>query len=580
MTKIEKIKIDYNSVPLSEYPRPLLKRDSYFSLNGDWDLCITKDPNNIEFNKHCMVPYAVESPLSGVNHLLDADEYLIYKKHVVLPLKFVKDHLILHFEGVDQICDVYINDQKIGSHIGGYTKFQFNIENYIVTNEFDIFVVVKDESDTSFHSIGKQKLKRGGIFYTTTSGIYKPVWLESVNDAYIKDIIYTTLYDKGCMRIRLNASIDGTCKVKIDNQEFLMNTNQETLFKPEKFIPWEPNNPYLYKVEIEFLDDKVESYFALRKVEIKTAFDGYKRLYLNNKPIFIKGVLDQGYYFLGNLTPSTYEDYSNEIKNLKFLGYNTIRKHIKTEIDLFYYYCDKLGMLVIQDFINGGEKVSKKATFLPGLIPSYKGRKDNKSYKTYGRNNAQGQTEWINESKIIQKELFNHPSIIIYTIFNEGWGQFDSVKNYSRFKDNDPTRLYDTTSGWVDFGKSDFLSIHNYFYKNKIHKDRFDLDRPQFLSEYGGYGLYLKDHFYGTKPFGYRRYKTIEELTNHFVSLHNKYIIPLIEKGLMGTIYTQVSDVEDEINGLYTFDRKVLKIDADSIREINTKIDEVYKNIK
>lgn len=580
MTKIEKINVDFNSVPLSDYPRPLLKRDSYISLNGDWELAITKNKDEINFDTHCLVPYCVESPLSGVNHLVDSNEILIYKKHIVLPQEFLKKHLLLHFEGVDQTCDIYVNKTKVGSHIGGYTKFSFDIENYLLSNEFDLYVVVKDLSDTSYHSIGKQRLKRGGIFYTTTSGIYKPVWLEALDENYIKDIHYSVLFYKQCIILRVNSTFSGIAKIKIDNQELLINTNQETLIKLEEFHPWSLKDPYLYNVEITFFDDKVSTYFALRKVEIKKASDGHKRLYLNDKLVFIKGVLDQGYYFLGNLTPRSYDDYFSEISKLKDLGYNTIRKHIKTEMDLFYYYCDKLGMLVIQDFINGGEKVSKKASFLPGLFPNYKGKKDDKHYKVYGRENKKGQTEWVNESKTIQYELLNHPSIIAYTIFNEGWGQFDSEKNYKRFKNLDPSRLYDTTSGWVDFGASDFNSIHNYFYKNKIHKDRFNLDRPQFLSEYGGYGLYLKDHFYGTKAFGYRRYKSCDELTSHFEKLHKEEIIPLISGGLMGTIYTQVSDVEDEVNGLFTFDRKVLKVQEEVIKEINKKIDDIYNKLK
>lgn len=580
MTKINKLNIDFNSKPLNDYPRPLLKRDSYFSLNGDWEIALTKDLNNVTFDKHCLVPYAVESPLSGVNHLLDADEYIIYKKHVVLPFNFKKKHLILHFEGVDQSCVVYINEQEVGRHIGGYTKFSFDIAKFVTTNEFDIKVVVEDKSDASFHSIGKQRLNRGGIFYTTTSGIYKPVWLESLDENYVKDVFYKVLYDEKCIILKILTTASSIAKVKIDNQELIVNTNQETLIKLENFHPWSLVKPYLYKVNITFFDDIVESYFALRKIEIKKASDGYKRFYLNNEPCFLKGVLDQGYYFLGNLTPRSYDDYYREILILKELGYNTIRKHIKTEIDLFYYYCDKLGMLVIQDFINGGEKVSKKATFLPGLFPNYKGKKDNKCYKVYGRNNLEGRKEFLHESKIIQYELFNHPSIIAYTIFNEGWGQFDSVENYKVFKNHDSTRFYDTTSGWVDFGASDFNSIHNYFYKNKIHKDRFNLDRPQFLSEYGGYGLYLDNHFYGKKPFGYRRYKTINELTEHFEKLHKNEVIPLIKKGLMGTIYTQVSDVEDEVNGIFTFDRKILKIKKEKIIEINKEIDEIYKGIK
>lgn len=582
MNKIKKIKIDYNEIPLKEYPRPQLTRESYLSLNGDWEYAIidAKDRNEkVDFKNHIMVPYAVESPLSGVNHLLRPDEIIIYNKLVKLPKDFKKQVLMLHFEGVDQICDVYINNQKVGSHIGGYCKFALDITKYALDDDFYISVVCVDKTDSSFHSRGKQALKRGGIFYTSSSGIFKSVWLEALPYEYIKDIRYTTLFKEKCLRMFIEANRDGVCMVKINNQEILMNANQETLIKLETFHVWSIDDPYLYNVSVRFFDDNVRSYFGLRNIEINYASDGFPRLYLNGKLTFIKGVLDQGYYYLGNLTPQTHMDYLNEITDLKALGYNTIRKHIKTEDDLFYYYCDTKGMLVIQDFINGGTRYSKLATFFPGLLPDLYKIKDNK-YKTFGRENAEGQTEWINESKQIQKELYSHPSVIIYTIFNEGWGQFDSKLNYKRFKNNDPTRLYDTTSGWVDFGASDFKSVHNYFYKNRVHKDEYKENRPQFLSEYGGYGLYLEDHFYGKDPWCYKTFKDTKTLSNEFENLHKTYILPMISKGLMGTIYTQVSDVEDEINGLYTFDRKILKINKASIQHINKLIDIEYSKIK
>lgn len=575
MIKLKKIDIDYDSVPLSEYPRPLLVRDSYLSLNGKWEIGIinVKDKDKpFKCDKNCLVPFSVESPLSGVNHLLRPDEIIVYHKHIIMPDGFKKDHLFLHFDGVDQICDVYIDNHKVGSHVGGYTRFSFDIAKYAILNSFDLTVVVVDYTDTKFLSRGKQCLRRKGIFYTSTSGIYKPVWLESTNEYYIKEIRYTTLFKEQLLRMYVSTNFDGVCKVKINNQEIIMNSNQETVIKLNVFHPWSPNDPYLYNVDIDFFDDHVKSYFGLREIKIKKSKDGYSRLYLNNKLIFIKGVLDQGYYYLGNLTPASNMDYLTDINNVKELGFNTIRKHIKTEADLFYYYCDRQGILVIQDFINGGEKYSKKATFLPGLFNTNYKVKDDK-YKIYGRNNAEGQTIWINESKEIQKELYSHPSIVIYTIFNEGWGQFDSKFNYERFKENDPSRLYDTTSGWSDFGYSDFNSIHNYFFKHKIYKDKYDKNRPYFLSEYGGYGLYLKNHFCGTKPFCYKTFKTSEKLTRNYEILHKEHVLPLIENGLMGTIYTELSDVEDEINGLYTFDRKVLKINKATIQEINKIID-------
>src|SRR5574344_81991 len=456
MIKIPKININHDEIPLNEYPRPQLVRDSYMSLNGEWDLGIIKAKDKdkpFSCDKKVMVPYSVEPPLSEVNHLLRPDEILIYHKHVVMPDGFKKEHLFLNFDGVDQICDIYIDNHKVGSHIGGYTRFSFDIAKYVILNTFDISVVVVDFTDTKYLSRGKQTLRRGGIFYTSTSGIYKPVWLESTGTNYIKEIRYTTLFNEQLLRMFVKSNVDGVCKVKINNQEIIMNSNQETVIKLNAFHTWSPRDPYLYNVEINFFDDNVKSYFGLREVKIKKASDGYPRLFLNNKLIFIKGVLDQGYYYLGNLTPLSNIDYLNDIMHIKELGFNTIRLHIKTENDLFYYFCDTQGILVIQDFINGGEKYSKKVTTLPGLFNSKYRVKDDK-YKLYGRENVEGQTLWINESKEIQRELYSHPSVIVYTIFNEGWGQFDSKFNYERFKENDPSRLYDTTSGWNDFGYS------------------------------------------------------------------------------------------------------------------------------
>lgn len=575
MKKIKPINIDYNTIPLSEYPRPFLKRASYMSLNGAWDYEITKDPlSNFEFKNKVIVPYAVETPLSGVNHLLRPDEFLIYNRLVSLPNGFKKERLLLHFEGVDQICDVYINNKKVGHHVGGYTKFSFDISELVNENNFYISVVCLDNSDTSYYSRGKQSLKRGGILYTTTSGIYKSVWLESVGKEYIKEIRYTPLFDAQCLRLKIIATCDGICRVTINNQEVIANSNQECLIKLEEFHPWKINNPYLYNVKIRFFDDEVTSYFGMRKIELKKGKDGHSRFYLNNELVFLKGILDQGYYYLGNLTPKDYRDYLDEIQSVKSLGFNTLRVHVKTESDLFYYYCDREGILLIQDFINGGEKYSKKVIIMPGVFRKMKGKKDYKNLKFYGRKSILGQNNWIKESLEMQKELYNHPSIVIYSIFNEAWGQFHSIENYLRFKNNDPTRFYDTTSGWIDFGKSDFVSTHNYFFKNKIHPDRFGLNRPQLLSEYGGFSLLLKDHFFGRKIFGYRRYNSMLSLSKHYAKLHTKFIIPMIKEGLMGAIYTQLSDVEDEVNGLYTFDREILKIDKETIIYINELIDE------
>ena len=571
---------DFTKVPLREHPNPVLRRDDYICLNGAWNYCITKNPNSkYDFSQKIIVPFCVESELSGVEESFKPNDFLIYEKLVELPPNFNKGKLILHFEGVDQICDVYVNKTKVGKHIGGYTKFSFDITKYVTENTFTIYVVCIDASDTSYHSRGKQKLKNGGIFYTPTSGIYKPVWLETVPQEYITDIKYIAHFDEGCVQMMVSSNVDTNVKVKISNQEILMNTNQETLIKLETFHAWTPEDPYLYPVEIVLNEDKVTSYFGLRKFEVRESNDGFRRFFLNNKPYFIKGLLDQGYYYLGNLTPSSYQTYKKEILNLKSFGFNCLRKHIKTECDIFYFLCDVHGVLVIQDFVNGGTKYSKKVEIKPCYSKSARKITDNR-YELFGREDEKGRKEWVKESLEIQKELFNHPCVVMYTIFNEAWGQFDSAINYNRFKNNDPTRVYDTNSGWIDQGCSDVLSTHNYFFKHKIKEDPFDQNRAQFLSEFGGLGLKIKDHFFGKKKFGYKNFSSTKELSKRYESLLCNEIVPLIKDGLCGFIYTQVSDVEDEVNGLYTFDRKILKIDEEVLKKTNSMVDNEFKKFK
>lgn len=581
MNKIRKIKTNFLDIPLNEYPRSLLKRNSYLSLNGPWDFCILKsNKEKPEFDQKVIVPYSIETPLSNINHLCDANEIMCYNKEVVLPSELCNKRLILHFEGVDQICDVYINNQKVGSHIGGYTNFEFDISQFVKSYKFNLSVVVVDKTDLSYLPTGKQRLKPGGIWYTSTSGIYKSVWIEAVGKEIINNVRFTPLLDEKAVSVFVSTDKNSVCKVNIDNQEFIVNTNKETVLKLNIVHPWCIEDPYLYKVKIVYGDDVVDSYFGLRKIEIKNDSNNIPRIYLNNKIIFLKGLLDQGYYFLGGLTPKDNQTYYDEIKKLKDLGFNCLRKHIKTESDLFYYYCDLLGMLVIQDFPCGGGKFSKKVASIPCVKESYK-PKDNVRYKLYGREDKKGRDFFIKDNLKLQRDLYNHPSIIAYTIFNEAWNQFDSMENYTRFKESDPTRLYDTTSGWVDFGYSDFYSIHNYFFKHTLRKDPYKKNRPYLISEYGGYALMMEDHYFGRKKsYGYRSYKDLNEISKAYEALNIGQILPLIKGGLVGCIYTQVSDVEDEINGLFTFDRMKMKIRKESIIKVNKEFDKEVKMLE
>ena len=554
-------------LPLSEYPYPSFKRDSYLSLNGKWDYKIIKDLTlSKDFNKQIIVPYAIESSASEVNIRLDSTDHILYHRKVVLDKDFIKDFVFLHFEGIDQISYIYINNILVYKHIGGYNPFKVEISDYIKNNRFDLKVIVVDEEENSQFSRGKQVRNNSRIFYKSTTGIYKPVWIESTHNEFIKEAIFTGDFDKKAVKILIKTSTDGDVFIKIDKQKCCIKSNVETLIKLDEFKEWNPESPYLYRCQVAYKNDIIESYFGVRKIETRKDKFNTPRIYLNNKPYFITGLLDQGYYKKGELTPFNYKDYYKDLSLIKKLGFNAVRVHIKLELDQFYFLCDSLGLLVIQDFINGGGPYNIKRF---GVLPTIFGRsyhpKDNR-YKFYCRDDSFAREQFIIESKNIIDTLYNHPSVIMYTIFNEGWGQFDANTNYKVFKDYDKSRLYDATSGWIDQGLSDVNSYHNYFFRHRNHKD---LNRPYFISECGGYSLFNKEHFNGKNVFGYKKFNDVNDLNKRIEKLYLKEILPLIKKGLSGIIYTQYHDWEDEVNGIVTFDRKEIKIKQEMMKEIN-----------
>ena len=552
--------------PLSEYPRVKLKRNSYFSLNGLWDINISKSRELMtDFTKKVMVPFAIETPLSKVNHLLEKNEYIQYHKEITLDKNFNKGRIILHFEGVDQICDVYINKILVETHIGGYVPFSIDITPFMKNLTFDLDLIVSDSTDDNNLTKGKQKLERGGVWYTSSSGIYKPVWVESTPNEFIEDIKIIPLFDKNAINVFVSSNVDKVVSIKFLNYKFEIYTNKEEVISNLDLPIWSLEEPNLIDVEVKLNDDVAHTYFGFRKIEIKNNY-----IYLNNKKIIINGLLDQGYYYGGGLTPTNYDDYLNDVINIKNLGFNTIRVHIKKELDMFYYYCDLNGILVIQDIPNGGDKYNAYTTIRGGLFPFIK-KKNDHNYKAFSRTSIDSRNEYYEVLNDIINSLNNHPSIIIYTLFNEGWGQFDSKDVYNYAKNIDNSRIYDVASGWYDNGFNEIVSIHSYFYPLRIPKK---LKKPFLFTEFGGYSLKLDDHFYGNKNFGYRHYKNSSELTKAYKKLYMNKIIPLIDKGLGGVIYTQLNDVEDEVNGLYTFDRKILKVNKDDIININNLIKE------
>lgn len=578
--KKDKLEIDENEIPLSEYPYKQFERENYLSLNGIWEYVITDKediPYNLEKNK-IRVPYAVESPQSLVNHLLQDNEIIYYFKSMILPIELYKDHIFLCFDGVDQIADVYINDQFVFNHVGGYTRFKIDIRPYIKDDRvLNIVVKVKDLTDKNNLMRGKQSYKPWAFLYSSSSGIYKPVSIVSTDEKYIEDIDYDIDYDNKKVRILLKTNsneIEDALMVLNDNDYNLKTNIINEIDLSNNFHPWGLNDPYLYEAEFKYLNDRVKSYFAMKKITIKKG-KNENGFYLNDKKIILNGLLDQGYYDEGGLTPKSYNEYEKDVINMKQLGFNCVRMHVKTEMDMFYYYCDKYGLLVIQDMPNGGDL----QYFFFNAFPRLSIKLFNHSYylndKFYGRKGDENKEKFIKDSEEIIKQTKNHPSIYMYTLFNESWGEFNPKETYLHMKNKYPSLYFDTTSGWLDDPSSDVFSIHSYTLPHRRRKDKTN-NRPYFLSEVGGYGLLVKDHFYYPKTFSHSPSKTSESLTKKYEKLYEGFIKQIKANELQGIIYTQLNDCEGEINGLYSLDRKILKIDENTIKKINNAINSLY----
>ena len=549
-------KMDKNC-PLSEYPFPAFKRDSYICLNGVWKHKITKnelDLNNI--NDDILVPFPIESKASLVQKRLNKGEFIIYKKEFILDKSFIKDFTFLHFLGIDQQYHIILNGQKFDwiTPLNFPTKIDVS---KCIKEHNELYVIVKDDLDYRL-PLGKQSKKPKGIFYTPFSGIYYPVFIESVNDGYIESLDIKTTMSSVTLNIN-STSTEFNISIYDGNNLIIDRTiNDKTVtFNIDNPILWDPNNPHLYDIKLSTKNDSITSYFGLREIKMQ---DGL--IYLNNKKIFLNGVLDQGYYPEGIITPVTYDSLKFDILTMKELGFNTLRKHIKIELPYFYYLCDKYGMLVFQDFVNNG----KYSFFIDTALPTIGLQKKNDKII---HTNKLERKNFITGGELLIKYLSNHPSIIAYTIFNEGWGQFDSNNVYHHFKALYPNILFDSTSGWYRVADTDMDSFHWYF-KNldKLQK----VDHPIFLSEFGALCYKVKDHAYGSdEVFGYTYFPTIPDTQQAFIDLYEQKIIPYKDK-LIGTIYTQLSDVEEEDNGLLTYDRKVLKFNKEIIQKVLKKL--------
>ena len=548
-------------IPLQEYPRPQLVRDSYINLNGKWDLA-TSSCKEIpsHFDKKIIVPYCIESNLSRINYCYPSTTYYFYKKEFSLTKDFIKDKVLLHLDSVDQECEVYINGTKVGENIGGYIPFEIEIQDYIKIEESNTLIVVVKDTLNHDYPWGKQRKDRQGMWYTPVSGIWKTVWLESVSNDYIKSLkIETSLKD---VTIKINSDAKNKkITIHTPTRDIIrrISTDSITISIPNPIL-WDLDNPHLYYFDVETDNDKVTSYFGLRTFTFKVK-NGHQYFALNNKPTFIHGLLDQGYFPDGIYTPRSYEEYSKDILRMKELGFNTLRKHIKIEPLYFYYLCDKYGMLVAQDFVNNGGYNYIRDTVLPTIrinIPEWMLSKSKKARKIF----------YEQMDKTVDL-LYNSTSLFMWTIYNEAWGQNNPDAAYKKLKLLDSTRIIDTTSGWFKRKESDVDSLHIYFRPVKCKAS----DKPLFLSEFGGFVYKIKEHsFNQDKTYGYRFYETAEDYQNAITTLYLDQIVPSIKEGLIGAIYTQVSDVEDETNGLLTYDRKICKVNKEKMLEIADKL--------
>ena len=562
--------LDENCI-LTEYPRPQMRRNSYLNLNGRWEYAITdSDESPRHWDGTILVPFSPESALSGVGRSLQPGQTLWYRREVIVPQGFIPadGRLLLHFGAVDQEAAVYWNGRLLGRHMGGYNAFTLDATDALGPRN-SLVVRVHDDTDASFHSRGKQKTRRGGIWYTPQSGIWQTVWMEAVPRHYIESLRIVPLFDQSAVEVMVRCSQPLQCEATVDGRTVPFTSGEPARIPMPDFRAWSPEDPYLYDLVVTLGDDRVESYFGMRKMEVRADRGGVKRLFLNGEPYFQSGLLDQGYWPDGLYTAPSDEALIYDIQTAKAMGFNLLRKHIKVEPMRWYYHCDRLGMLVWQDMPSGGGKYRFSTITLPLVTGIH--RRDN-HYRAFARASSQGRGEYMDELEEMVGQLFNAPSVVLWVPFNEGWGQFDSTLVMERLRALDPTRPVDPASGWHDQGAGELRSLHVYFKPFRFRRDR--RGRALALSEFGGYNLRVDGHCFNQKDYGYRRLPDAAALWRDFSRLYEREVLPAVPRGLCASVYTQLSDVEDELNGLMTYDRRVVKLDADEVRELNEQLKE------
>ena len=538
----------------NQYPRPQMVRDAWLCLNGAWKLTSEGRTSDI------MVPFCPESPLSKMTWVPEYGKEMVYERSFTIPETWAGKRILLHFGAVSRLADVYVNGNFVCHHEESYYSFSADITDVLIPGENTLTVrVVNDVSHR--HPWGKQKIDRGGMWYTPVSGIWQTVWLEPVPEQYIRSLSVRIERDR--VLIRAEGIGEGTL---LFEGKSLPVRDGAVRVSPEAPRYWSPEDPFLYSFKIQSGEDRVRSYFALRTLSAETV-DGLPRLCLNGKPYYFHGLLDQGYWREGIYTPGDPGGFERDISAMKALGFNTLRKHIKIEPEQFYYDCDRLRMIVFQDMVNCGEYHYFRDTVLPtvGLL-----KRDDRKLNP----DREARENFLASMEKTVGQLGSHPCICLWTIFNEGWGQFCADDVFDRLKKLDDTRFIDSTSGWFHQQKSDVDSLHIYF--RKLHPGKGQ--KPLLLSEIGGWCWKVPEHsFNQEKTYGYRQYKDRAVFVKDLRGLYLDQVLPLIPKGLCGTIYTQVSDVEDETNGLLTYDRRVAKVLPEELADIGLRLQEAIR---
>lgn len=556
------------SKPWNVYPRPTLERSEWENLNGYWNYAIV--PQNAhkpaEWQGNILVPFAVESSLSGVERTVGENDALWYNRTFTVPTSWKGKDIMLNFDAVDWACDVWVNDIKVGSHKGGYTPFSLNITPALKTKgENTLTVRVIDPTDRGYQPRGKQVNNPNGIWYTPVTGIWQTVWMEPVNPTHIESVKITPDIDRKVVIVDVNAIGNNNSIAEInviDNGKVIASGKSIAgqpveIAMPEDVNLWSPDSPYIYDMQIALLDngktvDKVNSYTAMRKISTHRDRQGIVRLQLNNKDLFQYGPLDQGWWPDGLYTAPTYEAMIFDIDKTKDWGFNMIRKHVKVEPELWYEYCDKKGILVWQDMPSGDHSPEWQAhQFFNGSEK----KRSPESEANYRR-------EW----KEIIDANYNHPCIVTWIPFNEAWGQFKGPEIAEWTKAYDPTRLVNQASGGNHYPVGDMIDTHHYPAPNV---SVIDGARANVLGEFGGIGMVAQGHIWAPdRNWGYVQFSTPQEVTDEYEK-YIKRLIDLARSTYSAAVYTQTTDVEIEVNGLMTYDREVIKIDEDRVRQIN-----------